>query len=80
LVPSEAVVVRGMQTGVHVLQGNRVRFTPVETGISTDRGVEIVSGLALGTTVVSQGSQNLQDGATVETPSSRAASRAEDRS
>ena len=80
LVPSEAVVVRGLQTGVHVLEGSRVRFTPVQTGISTDRGVEIVSGLTLGTTVVTKGSQNLQDGAQVETPSSRAASRAEDRS
>ncbi len=78
LVPSEAVVVRGMQTGVHVLQGNRVHFTPVQTGISTDKGVEIVSGLAQGTTVVTKGSQNLQDGSTVETPASRAA--AEDRS
>jgi RND family efflux transporter MFP subunit len=66
LVPGDAVVVRGLQTGVHVLEGDRVRFQPVKTGITTDQGVEILEGIAVGTPIVIKGSQTLQDGSVVE--------------
>jgi RND family efflux transporter MFP subunit len=68
LVPGEAVVVRGLQTGVHLLEGNRVRFQPIETGISTDQGVEVLEGVTVGTAIVTKGSQSLQNGTIVETP------------
>jgi membrane fusion protein (multidrug efflux system) len=81
LVPREAIVIRGEQSGVHVLQEDRVRFQQVETGLSTDQGVEVLSGLSAGTTIVTRGTQGLQDGATVVVQGSQAATRfSEDRS
>jgi len=74
LVPRDAVVMRGQQAGVHVLEGDRVRFQQIETGMTTDRGVEVLGGLRTGTTVVTRGSQGLQDGATVEVQGRQATS------
>ena len=80
LVPRDAVVIRGEQTGVNVLEGGQVRFQKIETGVSTDHGVEVLAGLNPGTTIVTRGSQGLQDGARVEVQESASASRsAEDR-
>ena len=74
LVPRDAVVMRGQQAGVHVLEADRVRFQQIETGLTTDRGVEVLGGLRAGTTVVTRGSQGLQDGATVEVQGRQATS------
>ena len=73
VVPRDAVVMRGQQTGVNVLEGERVRFQIIQTGLTTDQGVEVLSGLKPGTTVVTRGSQGLQDGAVVEVQKSNAA-------
>ena len=62
LVPRDAVVLRGQQTGVNILLADRVEFHPIETGGSTAQGVEVLAGLNEGTTVVTQGTQNLKDG------------------
>ena len=62
LVPREAVVLRGQQAGVNVLVTDRVQFHPIQTGASTGQGVEVVAGLAEGTTVVTRGTQVLKDG------------------
>ncbi|MBI3894404.1 MAG: efflux RND transporter periplasmic adaptor subunit [Acidobacteria bacterium] len=62
LVPREAVVVQGQQSGVHVLQADRVQFLPIELGVSTEQGVEVLAGLKPGVTVITRGSQNLKDG------------------
>ena len=54
--------------GVYVLDGDRVRFKPVEVGIAGDNYFEIVSGLEEGATVVSgtyQAIRELEDGALV---------------
>jgi membrane fusion protein (multidrug efflux system) len=80
LVPRDAVVTRGQLTGVNVLVSGRVRFRQIETGLSSDRGVEVLSGLSEGTTVVTRGSQGLQEGATVEVQAKRASHSGEDRS
>lgn len=66
LIPRDAVVMRGQMTGVNVLEEDRVRFQQIQTGLSTDQGVEVVAGLRPGTTIVTRGSQGLQDGARVE--------------
>jgi RND family efflux transporter MFP subunit len=66
VVPRDAVVMRGQQTGVNVLEGDRVRFQLIQTGLTIEQGVEVLSGLSAGTTVVTRGSQGLQDGAVVE--------------
>ena len=54
--------------GVYVMEGDRVRFTPVEIGIAGDNYFEVVSGLEEGVTVVSgtyQAIRELEDGAVV---------------
>ena len=66
LVPREAIVMRGDQQGVNLLDDGHARFQPVETGISTDKGVEITKGLSVGMKVITRGTQGLQDGAAVE--------------
>jgi len=74
VIPRDAVVMRGQQTGVNLLEGDRVRFQQIETGISTDQGVEVLGGLKPGTAIVTRGSQGLQDGAQVEVQKKNAAS------
>jgi HlyD family secretion protein len=54
--------------GVYVLEGDRVRFRPVEIGIAGDNYFEVLSGLEEGQTVVSgtyQAIRELEDGAVV---------------
>jgi HlyD family secretion protein len=54
--------------GVYVLDGDRVRFRPVEIGIAGDNYFEVISGLEEGVTVVSgtyQAIRELEDGALV---------------
>lgn len=54
--------------GVYVLDGDRVRFKPVEIGIAGDNYFEVVAGLEEGETVVSgtyQAIRELEDGALV---------------
>ena len=54
--------------GVYVLEGDRVRFRPVEVGIAGDNYFEVISGLDEGVTVVSgtyQAIRELEDGALV---------------
>jgi len=54
--------------GVYVLEGDRVRFRPVEVGIAGDNYFEVLSGLDEGETVVSgtyQAIRELEDGAVV---------------
>jgi RND family efflux transporter MFP subunit len=65
IIPRDAVVMRGQITGVNVLEGDRVRFQQIETGGTTDQGVEVVTGLKPGVSIVTRGSQGLQDGAAV---------------
>ena len=65
LIPREAVIMRGDQSGVNAVDGDRARFQPIETGISSGGNVEVVSGLKLGTRVITRGTQGLQDGSPV---------------
>lgn len=62
LVPREAVVYRGEQSGVFILNGDKAAFRPVQAGITQQNAVEIVSGLKLGERVVSMGASLLKDG------------------
>lgn len=62
VVPRDAVVLRGQQAGVNVLVSDRVQFRSIQTGASTEAGVEVLQGLQEGTTVVTRGSQGLKDG------------------
>lgn len=62
LVPREAVVYRGEESGVFVLNGNRARFRVVQPGITQQNTVEVLQGLREGETVVSMGASLLKDG------------------
>jgi RND family efflux transporter MFP subunit len=81
VVPRDAVIMRGQLTGVNVLDGERVRFREIQTGVSTEQGVEVLEGLNPGITIVIRGSQGLQDGTAVEVQGKQTSPRAaEDRS
>ena len=73
LVPRDAVILRGQQTGVNVLLTDRVQFRPIETGASTEQGIEVLAGVEAGTTVITRGTQGLQDGDLVSTPGRQSA-------
>jgi len=62
LVPREAVVYRGDQSGVFVLNGNIAKFRPVQAGVTHESQVEIVEGLKTGEKVISMGASLLKDG------------------
>ena len=66
VIPSEAVFVEGSQALVFVIQpDSTVARTPVELGTRLREMVEVVNGLAAGTTVVRAGHQKLFPGAKV---------------
>jgi hypothetical protein len=50
---------------VMVAAGDRAARRPVTTGIATDAGVEVTSGLRAGELVITQGHIGLADGAAI---------------
>lgn len=60
--PRQALVRRGSETGVWVLEGDVVRWRPVETGVSSVTEAEIVAGLKAGEAVALPGGTPLRDG------------------
>lgn len=65
--PINAVVSKNDETYVFVLQDdNTVKKVSVQTGMTNDESIEIVSGLAEGDQVVIRGQDYLVDGSTVE--------------
>ena len=68
------VVMRGSLSGVILLDGDTVRFQQIQTGITTDKGVEVLDGLQAGATVVTHGAQGLRDGDRVRVQGGQVAS------
>ena len=63
VVPQEAIVTQGGQNGVFVVMKDKtVQFKPVETGLSADGQVEVVTGVKEGDLVVVMGQNRLRDG------------------
>ncbi len=62
LVPREAIVYRGEQSGVYLLNGDTATFRPVLPGVTQRDRVEIVDGLKQGDRMVSMGASLLKDG------------------
>ncbi len=62
LVPREALVYRGEQSGVFILNGNRAAFRSVQPGVTQQSVVEIVNGLEHGEKVITMGASLLKDG------------------
>lgn len=63
-VPLSALVTRAGQSGVFVVRDRTASFVPVQTGVSTDRAVE-VQGLRSGSSVAVTNVSRLTDGAAV---------------
>jgi HlyD family secretion protein len=65
LVPNVAIVQRGPQSIVFVVNDGTVKLQPVTVGISDDTNTQIVQGVNVGETVVTSGQANLSDGSPV---------------
>ncbi len=64
-VPLASVVSRANRESVFVVEEETARLVPVETGISADGRVEVLSGLSPGQRVVVEGQSLLEDGSPV---------------
>lgn len=62
LLPRDALVYRGEQPGVYTIEAEKAKFLPVETGLTQEDKVEVVSGLKVGEVVITRGSNLLKDG------------------
>lgn len=65
-IPSSAILVRGGKAIVFVVRGGRASAVEVATGLQNDGWTEILSGLAAGDKVVTEGQTQLQDKMPVE--------------
>jgi multidrug efflux system membrane fusion protein len=67
VVPESAVLASERGFVVYVVQGGKAKERPVRIGLRTGDGtVEILSGLGNGETIVTEGSDRLADGMSVE--------------
>lgn len=62
LLPRDALVYRGEQPGVYLIESDTAKFHPVETGQTQDDKVEVLAGLKAGAVVITRGSNLLKDG------------------
>jgi RND family efflux transporter MFP subunit len=62
LLPRDALVYRGEQPGVYVIEAEKAKFVAVETGLTQEDKVELISGLRVGDTVITRGSNLVKDG------------------
>lgn len=69
LIPREALVYRGTQPGVFLLDRQRALFRAIETGGSMGDDVEVVGNLEAGTTIVTRGASMLREGDQVKVTS-----------
>jgi RND family efflux transporter MFP subunit len=62
LIPREALVYRGTQPGVYIVQSNRPVFRNIETGLTEGDQVEVLANLEPGTSIVTRGATMLTEG------------------
>lgn len=62
LIPRDALVYRGRQSGVYVVYSKKPSFRPVETGATEGQQIEVTGSLAPGTTIVHRGAAMLSEG------------------
>jgi len=62
LVPRDALVYRGDQPGVYLIEEGTARFRPVETGLTQEDRVEVLNGLKEGETVITRGVNTVKEG------------------
>lgn len=66
IIPKAAVVTRGQLTGVYVVEDEILHYRQVKTGREVEGGIEILSGLSGGETIVTAGVEKARNGARVE--------------
>ncbi len=66
LVPRESLVYRGDSSGVYVVERGKQAFRFIETGLTQDESVEVLSNLEPGTVVVAKGASMLREGDTMQ--------------
>ena len=66
MIPEAAVLPRGQETFVFVVDGNRAVERKLKLGQRANAQVEVVEGLTPPATIVTAGQQKLRDGATIE--------------
>jgi RND family efflux transporter MFP subunit len=62
LIPREALVYRGTQPGIYLINKDRPEFRPIEAGMTQGDQVEVLSSLAPGTVLVGKGSTMIAEG------------------
>jgi RND family efflux transporter MFP subunit len=71
LVPRDALVYRGDQPGVYLIEEGTARFRPVETGLTQEDRVEVLNGLKEGETVITRGVNTIKEGDRVKVVEAR---------
>jgi multidrug efflux pump subunit AcrA (membrane-fusion protein) len=66
IVPESALVRRGQLTGVYVVYNNAALLRLVKAGRSFENGVEVLSGLAAGTRILTRPPSDITDGTPIE--------------
>lgn len=62
IIPRQSLVYRGESAGVYVVENGQQTFRFIETGLTQDTNVEVLSNLAPGTVVVAKGASMLREG------------------
>lgn len=62
LLPRDALVYRGEQPGVYIIESDLAKFRAVETGLTQEDRVEVLNGLKIGDVVITRGSNLVKDG------------------
>jgi RND family efflux transporter MFP subunit len=62
LIPREALVYRGTQPGVYLVQQNRPVFKMIETGLTEGEDVEVLTNLEAGAEIVTRGASMITEG------------------
>jgi RND family efflux transporter MFP subunit len=62
IIPRQSLVYRGDSSGVYVVENGKQTFRFIETGLTQDTNVEVLSNLAPGTVVVAKGASMLREG------------------
>lgn len=70
LIPRESLVYRGESSGVYVVERGKHVFRFIETGLTQEDSVEVLSNLEPGTQIVAKGASMLREGDTMQVVSS----------
>lgn len=62
LIPRDALIYRGDQPGVFIIEEEKAKYVPLETGLTESDKVEVLKGLKDGDTIITRGSNLLKDG------------------